>query len=107
MAKPKHRHFTHGDTIIGIDTTFEIRDSEGQYLEIRVGPVFKADDKMDRQPAIWISYQVEYGKSELLGPVLISPVVWKKISAYVESRIEQFRPGNYRLRNTKPRAKQP
>lgn len=90
------RKAIHGDKIIELEfSTFEIRDSEAQALEFRVGPVYKGNE-IHRTPGIWITYQPTWLKTPLLGPVLISPMNWTELAGWVGERIAGFDRKDYR-----------
>lgn len=68
----------------------EDADSHGrrQALWVRVGPVFHGSEQ-DKDPAVWVEYQPEYMKSELVGCVLIDVPTWRALNAAVEERLTE------------------
>lgn len=70
----------------------EDADSSGhrQGLLVRVGPVFH-ENKQDPEPGIWIEYQEEYMKSDLAGPVLLTPQTWRELTRAVQHRLDRRR----------------
>lgn len=57
-------------------------------LWVRVGPVFDGDD-IRKEPGVWIDYQERHYKSELHGPVLMTPAAWRKLNRAVMRRLRR------------------
>lgn len=67
-----------------------IEESSGtghrQALSVRVGHAWHG---RDRAPGvvIWVNYQPEYLRSEVIGPVLIEVATWRQLSRAVRRRL--------------------
>jgi hypothetical protein len=89
-APARPRTGVHGDLFEDDGTMITVDESEDQRLWIRVGPVFHGS-KMHKQPGIWIEYQEKSMQSNLRGPVLLSPSVWRRLNKAVERKITEWR----------------
>jgi len=76
----------HGDKIVDDTSVFEIEDSEGQSLQVRVGSVFYGDKGQHKEFGIWINYQEKRLESTLLGPVLVSRDTFKALINHIDDR---------------------
>jgi hypothetical protein len=59
-----------------------------QALWVRVGPVYKHATTKRKKPGIWIEYQSTHMASDMSGPVLLTPKVWRKLVKAVEDELE-------------------
>jgi hypothetical protein len=66
-----------------------------QALWVRVGPVYDTvqlngfeKTVQRKRPGIWIEYQSNHMASDLSGPVLLTPKVWRKLVKAVEEGLE-------------------
>lgn len=60
-----------------------------QSLHVRVGPVFYGDSIPDPVPGVWVEYQELHEGSLPLGPVLLTPEVWRELNRAVEKRLRR------------------
>jgi hypothetical protein len=72
-------------------------DAGDQLLVLRVGPVWDWPAGGDGQhrrpePGIWVEYQERAFRSDLMGPVLITPAVWRQLTRLVNRRLAEDRP---------------
>lgn len=59
-----------------------------QALWVRVGLVFD-DDHIRDEPGVWIGWQDGYMKSNLIGPILLTPAAWRELASAVEWRLRR------------------
>ena len=61
-----------------------------QSLHVRVGPVYH-ESTPDPVPGVWVEYQETHDGSLPLGPVLLTPEVWRELNAAVEKRLRRWK----------------
>jgi hypothetical protein len=67
-------------------------DGHRQSLWVRVGPVYYGGEQA-AEPGVWITYQENHMHTPLAGPVLLTPAVWRELSAAVEERLARHEKG--------------
>jgi hypothetical protein len=75
-----------GPLVIAVEA--EQSDGSQQSLWVRVGPVF-CDGVQADEPGVWVCYQKQHEMSDVAGPVLIPPNVWRQLVKAVELRIRE------------------
>lgn len=95
-ALPKSMKGTWGDCFPeGLnDTEIHLVDSAGQKFDFRVGPVFGGKG-IYATPGLWIGVQEYYMSSGRNLEFLISPELWKKLTAEIESRFKRYNAKGY------------
>ena len=68
-----------------------------QSLHVRVGPVY-CSGLQQEEPGVWIEYQIEHTRSDMMGPVLLTPAVWRELNRAVEDRLRWKGHGKWRAR---------
>lgn len=60
-----------------------------QSLWVRAGPVFYGTSEAAKELGVWVEYQKEHMHSPMVGPVLLTPQVWRDLNRAVEHRLRR------------------